>query len=303
MLAAECWMRLGFGFAVVLTLGCGGQSGDSGPGTGSPRCEDGQLRPSVVSVGIEFDGERRSYQLHVPASYDGSTPVPVVLNFHGLTQTGELQREQSKMDRKSDEEGFIVVYPNGVSNAWNSGGGISEADDVGFARAVIDDVAARGCIDRKRVYATGMSNGGQMSHRLACEAADVIAAVAPHSGGLRIDPSDCRPSRPIPILHFHGENDTIASFESIPADIATWARLNECTDESEVTFQQGDVTCTTRSQCKDGVSVTLCAASDAGHCWFGYECPVIGSVNLGGDTTSINANDAMWALFETVELP
>lgn len=296
-------MRLvSFSLCVAL-LGCGAQTEGTDDTVGSLGCEGNQLDPSVVHIDIGFDGEDRSYELHVPSSYDGRTPVPLVLNFHGLTQTGELQREQSKMDPKSDEEGFIVAYPNGVGNAWNSGGRIADSDDVGFTRAVIEDIGARGCIDVKRVYATGMSNGGAMSHRLACEASDLIAAVAPHSGGLGLDPSDCLPSRPVPILHFHGENDTIASFEGIPADIAAWAKLNECTDAGEVTFQEGDVTCTTQSECRDGVTVTLCAASNAGHCWFGYKCPVIGTVDLGGDTMSINANDAMWGFFENAKLP
>jgi len=290
----------------VVLASCGSDSGSTSPSEAeaSPGCQDNTLDMSSEHVDLEFGGTSRSYELHVPSSYGGDSPVPLVLNFHGLTQTGNAQREQSYMDAKSDAEGFIVAYPNGIDNAWNSGRSESNTvDDVGFTRALIDDLGARGCIDLRRVYATGMSNGGGMSHRLACEAADVIAAVAPHSGQLALDPSDCVPARPIPILDFHGRNDTIASYEGVPEMIAEWAKLDGCTDSPEVTFQQGDVTCTSQSQCEGGASVTLCAAEEAGHCWFGYDCPVIGAIDLGGSTDAINANDAMWDLFSRTVLP
>jgi polyhydroxybutyrate depolymerase len=297
-----------FVFLLCFTTVLASCSSDSGSTAASAEpslgCQDNTLDGSSEHVDLDFGGTRRSYELHVPSSYDGDTPVPLVLNFHGLTQTGNAQREQSYMDAKSDEEGFIVAYPNGIDNAWNSGRNPSNSvDDVGFTRALIDDLGARGCIDLRRVYATGMSNGGGMSHRLACEAADVIAAVAPHSGQLALDPSECLPSRTIPILDFHGKNDTIASYDGVPEMIAAWAERDGCTDPPEVTFEQGDVTCTSQSQCEGGASVTLCTADEAGHCWFGYECPIIGAVDLGGSTEAIKANEAMWELFERTVLP
>jgi len=208
------------------------------------------------------------------------------------------------MDDKSDQEGFIVAYPNGINDAWNSGRDeANPVDDVAFTRRVIDDLGTRGCIDLKRVYATGMSNGGAMSHRLACEAADVIAAVAPHSGRLSLDPAACNPARPIPVLDFHGKQDTIASYEGVPEMMDGWADRNGCKGEPRVTYREGDVTCETREQCDSGASVTLCTADEAGHCWFGYPCPSEIAIDLGGSTTSINANDAMWDLFTRTALP
>ncbi len=283
---------------------CGGSSGSTSSTGASLGCANGTLDMGVTHVDLDFDGTGRSYELHVPPSYDGATPAPLVLNFHGLTQTGDAQRSQSHMDDKADQEGYIVAYPNGIRNAWNSGGDeTNDVDDVAFTRAVIDDLAARGCIDLTRVYATGMSNGGGMSHRLACEAADVIAAVAPSSGQLSLDPAACTPQRPIPLIHFHGKNDTIASYEGVPETIQAWADRNGCTDEPRVTYQAGDVTCETSDQCDGDASVTLCTAEEAGHCWFGYPCPPEIPIDLGGSTTGINANDAMWALFSSVKLP
>lgn len=287
----------------ALLASCGGSAGSTSSNGESLGCTGGTLDQSVMHVDLDFAGTTRSYELHVPASYDGSAPVALVLNFHGLTQTGNAQRAQSHMDDKADREGFIVAYPNAVDNAWNSGrDDTNDVDDVGFTRAVIADLGARGCIDLRRVYATGMSNGGGMSHRLACDAADVIAAVAPSSGQLALDPSACTPQRPIPLLHFHGKNDTIATYEGAPEMIQGWADRNSCTDEPRITYQEGDVTCETTDQCNGDASVTLCAAEEAGHCWFGYPCPDF-AIDLGGSTTSINANDAMWDLFRTVKLP
>jgi polyhydroxybutyrate depolymerase len=290
-------------FAVALAS-CGSSPGSTSSIGASLGCANGTLDTGVTHVDLDFGGTGRSYELHVPPSYDGATPAPLVLNFHGLTQTGNAQRSQSHMDDKADQEGYIVAYPNGIDNAWNSGGNpANEVDDVGFTRAVIDDLGVRGCIDLKRVYATGMSNGGGMSHRLACEAADVIAAVAPSSGQLALAPSACTPQRPIPLIHFHGQNDTIASYEGVPEMVQAWADRNGCTDEPRVTYQEGDVTCETTDQCDGDASVTLCAAEEAGHCWFGYPCPPEIPIDLGGHTTSINANDAMWDLFTRTTLP
>lgn len=283
---------------------CGSSPGSTSSTEGSLGCSNGSLDTSVTHVDLDLEGGTRSYELHVPPRYDGTAPLPLILNFHGLTQTGDAQRSQSHMDDRADQEGYIVAYPNGIRNAWNSGrDATDDVDDVAFTRAVIDDLGARGCIDLKRVYATGMSNGGGMSHRLACEAADVIAAVAPSSGQLSLDPAACTPQRPIPLIHFHGANDTIASYEGVPEMIQAWADRNGCTDEPRVTYQEGDVTCETSDQCDADASVTLCTAEDAGHCWFGYLCPDDIPIDLGGSTMSINANDAMWALFSSVKLP
>ena len=306
-------MRYSFGFLVVcalgvVSIGCGGDGGsidDSvNPSTG---CDSGSLDPSVTRVDISFDGSSRSYELHVPASYDGSTPTPLTLNFHGLTSDGPGQRSFSDMDRVADAHGFVVAYPNGIANSWNAGlccePAASEGiDDVGFARAVIDDLAERGCIDLNRVYATGMSNGAHLSHRLACEATDVIAAIAPVAGVPLI--TDCNPSRPIAVMHFHGTDDVIVPYDgsrpgypSVPDTHDGWAARNGCTDEPIITFDNNTVTCETYDNCDGGVIVTLCTAKGAGHCWPGQPvCP------FGTSTLDISASEAMTDFFEDFSL-
>jgi polyhydroxybutyrate depolymerase len=296
------------------TGGEGGTGGAGGTASASPGCVDGTLDATVTEVDLMFDGVQRRYELHVPPAYDGSTPLPLVLNFHGFTSSAAQQRVFSEMDLTADSRGFVVAYPDGLDASWNAGvccgtSARNGVDDVGFARAVIDDIAARGCIDRSRVYATGMSNGGFLSHRLACEASDLIAAIAPVAGVLGIDSSACTPSRPVPVVHFHGTADAVVQYdggcdvclsdsESVVDTIAGWVARNGCTEASEVVLRTGSVMCETTGGCDGEASVTLCTIAGGGHCWPGnLFCP------FGESTDDISANEVMLDLFETVRLP
>jgi polyhydroxybutyrate depolymerase len=292
--------------------GCSSDDGSSSPTSASLGCQSGTLDSSVTHLDLEFDGVMRSYELHVPPSYDGSTPLPLVLSFHGFASTGLTQQESTQMDDLADREAFLVAYPNGLYNSWNAGTCCGQSadlgvDDVGFTRALIDDLGARGCIDELRVYATGMSNGGFFSHRLACEAADVIAAAAPVAAVLGIDDASCTPARPIPIIEFNGTADPLVLYEgggltdapSVAETTAGWLERNGCTGNPAVSYQNGDATCEAVDQCDGGASVTLCTIEGGGHCWPGYPCRLDG---LGESTTDIDANAVMWELFSRSSL-
>lgn len=309
------------GVFVLVSLpvgGCSEQSTDArrtgDPTSPSPGCVDGTLDTTMTEVDLEVDGVLRRYELHVPPAYDGRTPLPLVLNFHGFTSNAAQQRAFSDMDRTADSRGFVVAYPDGLDASWNAGAccGISaenSIDDVGFVRAVIEDISDRGCIDPSRVYATGMSNGGFLSHRLACEASDLIAAIGPVAGVLGIDSGACTPDRPVPVIHFHGTADALVRYdggcdvcvydsESVADTVAGWVARNGCTGEPEVVLREGSVTCETTGGCDGDASVTLCTVSDGGHCWPGQSlCP------FGESTDDISANEVMLDLFETVRLP
>ncbi len=319
----RCIAVVALGLALV--SGCAEQSGTGGTGgsggegdtggaggtnSASSGCVGGTLDTTVTEVDLDFDGVSRRYELHVPPAYDGSTPLPLALNFHGLTSNPTQQREFSQMDVTADSRGFVVAYPEGLDVSWNAGACCGRSaengvDDVGFARAVINDIAERGCIDRSRVYATGMSNGGFLSHRLACEASDLIAAIGPVAGVLGIDSSACTPDRPVPVVHFHGTTDTLVpydgrvnGFESVADTIAGWVERNGCTEAPEVVLRTGSVTCETTGGCDGDASVTLCTIAGGGHCWPGnLSCP------FGESTDDIGANEVMLDLFETVRLP
>jgi polyhydroxybutyrate depolymerase len=297
------------------SAGSGGSSGGSG---GAPSCPSPPVAPGNSTLTLDHAGTQRQYTLHVPPSYAGETAVPLVLNFHGYGSNMGQQVLFSNMNATADAEGFVVVYPDGLKNStngmqsWNAGlccaFGDSDRDDVGFVDALIDDVSSRVCIDQKRVYATGMSNGGFMSHRLACERADRIAAIGPVAGVLGIPPESCKPSRAVPVIHFHGTEDPLvpydgggtSSYPSVADTISGWASRDGCTSQPTQTFSNGAAHCETTTGCTGGAEVTLCTIDGMGHCWPGQSfCPP----TLGSPSTDISANQAMWDFFERFALP
>jgi polyhydroxybutyrate depolymerase len=223
----------------------------------------GETTRTLVSGGLT-----RSYILHVPPGYTGASPVPLVLDFHGLSATAAIQAELSGFRALSDTWGFVVVYPQGVNNAWN--GGIccasSGPDDVAFIRELVAQLKLDGNIDAARVYVTGLSNGGAMTHRLACEAADVFAAAAPLAFPISVSPpSTCTPSRPIPVLTFMGLTDMLVAynggqFPSAQVTLDHWRSKNSCgTGAFEEHIENGLSYCDTDTSCAAGVQVGLCS--------------------------------------------
>ncbi len=272
----------------------------------STACAPTGLAPGDATLHLDFGGMTRTYKVHVPPSYDGSVPVPLVLNFHGYTSTADQEIALTHMNDQSDTSGFIVVYPEGVLNSWNAGvccgtAASMDLDDVGLARAIVSAMESRACVDPHRVYATGMSNGGFLSHRIGCEAADLFAAIAPVAGVLGIPDADCTPSRPVPVMDFHGTADPIVpwggsaglGFPSVPDTIAGWARRDGCTGTPHTTFDHGDTHCETYDACDGGVEVTLCTVEGGGHWWPG------GILTHNG----IDATSAMWDFFTRYRLP
>ncbi len=279
-------------------------SGDD-TSTGESACAIDPLAPDTyVDLVIEHDGMMRSYNLYVPLGFTGDEPLPLVLNFHGFTMTPASEQSFSIFDATADTYGLAVAYPAGVGNSWNAGACCGAAvdmdlDDVGFALAVVEDVKTRLCIDPQRVYATGMSNGGFLSHRLGCEAADSFAAIAPVAGVLGIPFEECNPSRPVPVMHFHGTGDPIVpyngngfGFVSVDATIEQWVMHDGCTGDPVSAFEMDDVHCQAWDECTDDGYVELCTVDNGGHCWPGNtNCP------LSYSTDAVNASDRMAEFF------
>src|SRR5262249_46752885 len=168
---------------------------------------------------LPFGGLVRTYRVHVPPSYDGSVPVPLVLDIHGFGSNAEQQEAISGMRAESDAHGFLVVYPQGTNDAWNAGTccGNSTIDDVGFLRALVASISTEANTDGRRVYATGLSNGGAMTQRLACDAADLFAAAAPMSFPIPLRPlSACQPVRSMPVLTVMGLTDVLVVYSGGP---------------------------------------------------------------------------------------
>jgi polyhydroxybutyrate depolymerase len=220
--------------------------------------------------------------LHVPSKYDGSKPVPLVVDFHGLGGTASGEATSSPYPAVTDPEGVIMALPAGLSGtlgtSWNLGTCCVTADDVAFARALVADVEKTACIDSKRVYAVGFSLGGGMAHVIACKAADVFAAAAPAAADLVQEGlADCKPSRPITVITFRGTADTSVHYEggsvspnaSMPltglgakASFQKWAEIDHCTGSPTAEDRNG---CASYTSCQDGVEVVLCTKQGGGH--------------------------------------
>ena len=196
---------------------------------------------------IIFNGSIRSYLLHVPSSYDGLKPVPVVIVLHGHPSWCLDPKFFTGLDKKSDEEGFIVVYPNGhraqgfigliflletliwprIWNCWD----YCDIDDVGFIRTLINHLDSTLNIDSSRVYITGISGGGMMTYRLGADLSDIVAAIAPVAGsvgGIWYTESTPyiipEPSYPLPVIVFHGLQDLNLPYEGgwVNGSIRLW---------------------------------------------------------------------------------
>lgn len=273
----------------------GGDAGGSGGGDQGPCPGSGTLQPGDTTLALTVDGNEYPFIVHAPPSYDGVTRLPVVFDFHGLggdeTQMGRL----SGWAATGDAEGFITVFPGGIDSAWNAGLCCSDtATDVAFVREAIATLEREACIDAKRIYASGCSNGGGMSFRLACEAADVIAAVAPVDFDCVLGAacSDCAPARPITVVQFRGTNDSLVAYEGsgafsgAQANFEKWGTINECTGLPEAL--PANSACETFPACSAGVQTILCTVQNGSHC---------------GSYSSFGIAEVAWGVLQQHSLP
>jgi len=290
----------------------------------SPGAAAFALGPGNYDRSVTFGGMERSYVVHVPASYDPSKPSPVILNFHGGGGNSKSARNTSMMDLASDRYGFIAVYPQGTGAkfrlinphgyTWNAGSCCGWAmkhhiDDVGFTNALLDDLERQFNVDKKRVFATGISNGAMMCFRLACELSNRIAAIAPISGTMGM--SNCNPPRPVSVIYFHGTSDEFVPigggkgprslpgefFESVDTTIAFWRKKDRTGDSARI-VRRGQATGYYYGPGADGMEVVLWLIKGGGHTWPGGRFGLLGKRILGEMTHDISANDLMWEFFQ-----
>lgn len=278
------------------------------------------LTPGDHSRYLYSGAEKRSYILHVPPGYDPKKPTPVVLALHGAAMNGSMMVWFTNLNKTADAKGFIAVYPSGTGpgplRTWNAGGLISrlkgkKTDDVAFIGHLLDELESIANVDRNRIYACGMSNGGMMSYRLASEMSDRIAAIAAVSGTMAMDLPE--PPRAVPVLHFHGTSDGIVPygspinltppvFQLLGAEdtVAYWAKRNGCEEECQVDMlsREGDkrtVTRRTYPQKATAADVVLVVIDGGGHTWPGRQVPI---AFLGRCARNISANELIWEFFE-----
>lgn len=249
-------------------------------------------------------GMERSYILYVPDIDDPSRPMPLVFNFHGLGSTGEAQFAYSEFAALADIHKFIVVSPQGIGNSWNAGeccdvAAEAAVDDVGFTADMIEQVSSEYCVDPDRIYASGMSNGGFMSYRLACEMADRFAAIGPVAA--RNMTVSCAPSRPVPMIAMNGTLDILVEYPQAALDAEAWAAANQCSPESTLVYQQGDVTCASYNECAQGATTEFCTVDEGGHTWPGaidlFELDPVQYYWAGKTTQDIDGSAEIWRFF------
>ncbi|HSC62809.1 MAG TPA: PHB depolymerase family esterase [Caldimonas sp.] len=234
----------------------------------------------------------RSYEIDLPAGHDRARAFPVVIVFHGGGGSADSVRRQTRMSAKGEAEGFIAVYPQGSGGfagrlkTWNAGTCCGAAmkervDEMAFVAALLDDLGDAVAIDRARVYATGISNGGMMAYEVACALADRIAAIAVVAGEMTAL-ERCRPSRPVPVLVIHGSADAnlpveggtgakafaVHDVRSVASAVEFWRRHDGCGNDAR-SEAEGAVRRTIYASCHDGSEVELVMIAGGGHSWPG----------------------------------
>ena len=292
----------------------------------SEGCDAPAVAPGEETITTIANGAERWYLRHIPPQYDGTEPMPLVLDLHGYLEGATIHAIHSRLGEFGDEQGFITLTPHGTGDPvlWLS---VSDSNDVKFFEQLLDEVEAELCIDRRRIFVTGLSNGAMMTTVLGCDLADRVAAIAPVAGILDVRP--CKPDRPLPVIAFHGTADQYVSFEgglgasaeqlpapgqvdgeigdvggdllggkSISEIVAGWAKRNGCKKKPSEKPLASDVTRHRYSRCKQGATVELYEIIGGGHSWPGSEFSKAIENAVGPVTFSISANEVMWEFFE-----
>jgi polyhydroxybutyrate depolymerase len=270
-------------------------------------------RANVTNGKIVSSGEDRRYLLYVPSTYAPARPNPLVISIHGFVEWPAHQMQISHWNDLAEEYGFLVVYPEGTGfpRRWRaSGQAVGSADamvDVRFISDLIDELARQYNIDPARVYANGLSNGGGMSFLLGCTLSDRIAAVGSVSGAYLYPMEECKPSRPVPMIVFHGTADPIVPYLGgpsrdfdiplpvIPDWIVARAKLNGCAASPAELPASGDASGIQFSGGDQGADVVLYTVNGGGHSWPGGE-PLPEWI-AGHTTQDIDATRVMWEFF------
>jgi polyhydroxybutyrate depolymerase len=283
---------------------------------------------------LDVNGTQRWFLVTVPGAHDGNKPLPLVIDFHGLSEGAVVHTLMSGFSPVAEREGFVVAFPQGQFDPvrWNSSPGTTfmgdPNDDLTFVDDIIDSLGRDLCLDRTRVYAAGLSWGAFTTSLLACARSNRFAAIAPVAGLRLLDP--CPEQRPVPIITFHGTADSIVKFNGgfgsipgtsstatsdtvapaavdlngpgIPANVAGMAAINGC-DPTPTDIPVSAEVIRRVYDCPAGADVEFYIVLGGGHAWPGSEFSrAIASV-IGYTTFDINATELAWSFFEQFQLP
>jgi polyhydroxybutyrate depolymerase len=295
-----------------------------GPSPICRRPSNGPAQTGTTARTLRSGDRERCYLLHIPPGHAVTEPAALVFSLHGFASNARPQEKLTGWSELADREGFLVVYPEGTSFPlrWNASTAFNavDVDDVQFLRDIVSDLARIVSVDPARIYVNGMSNGGFMSHRVACEAADTVAAIGMVAAAAIDPPGGCNPSRPVPVIAFNGTDDPLVSYEggsaepSVPAWLvrllslsrhrvvmpaveawtADWAERDGCRPTPEIVPASGDARGVGYSGCEGNAEVIRYTIDGGGHTWPGGKpLPLVGKTS-----TDLDATATMWAFFK-----
>ena len=249
--------------------------------------------PGRHQLTLDHGGVTRKYRVHAPAGYDPATPVPLVIALHPFPGEGLGMSEMIGLDEKAATENFLVAYPDGINGGFNAMVCCGTADDIGFLKALTEQLIDGWRVDPDRVYLTGISNGGDLSFRAAVEATGMFAAIGAVSGGF-IGPSaavaDYAPKSPVSVITFIGAQDRYA--KEFRAGIQAWQQRLRCVPVSPAPAAPARTIELTRARCADGSDIDVYVLENMGHSWPGAKTGMIAAPQAG-----MVATDAIWEFF------
>lgn len=287
---------------------------------------------SRVSNGwLTHDGRERTYALYTPPHPTDSMPLLIALHGGGGRGSGMIHITYGGFNRLAEQESFVVAYPDGVDKRWNDGRGLREwrahrenVDDVGFIAALIERLCAEQPIDRRRVYVTGISNGGMMAYRLACELSERIAAIAPVAAALPVHLSSCAPAHAMPVILLNGTDDplipygggqiraagkTLGPVLSADDTVGFWLTRNGCgaspTSTGVIDVDPSDglrVRRTLYGGCDQGAEVAFYSVEGGGHTWPGG-LQYFPQAVIGPTSNDVDACQVIWDFCKRFMLP
>jgi polyhydroxybutyrate depolymerase len=320
--------------AVALVPAIGGRAALASPETkknpagASAGCKATPAAPGEEQVNTTSGSVPRYYIRHVPPSYDGKKPFPLVIDLHGYLEGAKLHSVDTMLGQFGDAHGFVTITPQGSGSPaahWDVG---FNTPDVRFIGNLLDEAERTLCLNERRIYVAGYSNGAFLASSIACVYADRIAAIAPVAG-LR-DPPGCRPTQPVPVVAFHGTADQWVAFTGglgpsaqvaqaddgtgrtlgetsagqavarggpIPVIVAAWAKRNHCAAKPTQTRVASEVVLV-RYRCPKQGDVQLYRIDGGGHTWAGSKFSMAVQAALGSTTSSIDANEVLWSFFK-----
>jgi len=282
------------------------------------------------SYTMHYKGYERSYIVHLPPAGKMQKPIPLLFHIHGGggTAKGTPGLTFGRFNELADRDGFIVVYPNAINKNWNDGRKLEnvlawkeDIDDVGFITAIVDELKQKHKIDAKRIFTTGMSNGGFMSSRLLCDRADIFRGGAILTASLSKDYiPKCNPEKPVAVMVMNGTDDPLVPYDGGPVKVFRktrgeivstdeivdfWKDKNGCAiKENSVQLPDSaddgtTVSVTEYSKCDDQGALVLYTITGGGHTWPGGK-QYLGKGLIGKTNRDIVACDVIWDFFNTL---